>query len=588
MRMRRALVRQLDRFGQDEAGGVSMLAVGGLVVLLLIAGVAIDVTNVFRHRSVMQMTTDAAAHAGLVRLVQGASPDEAVKQSLTAIESNMPLANYGPLVGNSDVDLQVLHYDLASNSLSPADLGLNPANAVVTRLQRSAAVGNRLPSLVMGLLGQGSWDMATTAVAALVPVQRCSNAEGLFAQGEIRLVPGSVLGADVCLHSQTSLRAPPGVRFQEGAKLSMPDLAACDADCLAATEEAGRAEMNILMPAARDHVLRLAEGFASPRKQLPEEADFFAGKSLPEDLSALDEVGIPIEKLRLGSVVSLSATAFNQMRAHPGGLVYRVACEEGMTGLAETGRPWDTTLMLKKVAEDVPETDIPTASAPSSGASAGGPEDLPPEEYAELIPPSEGGGAVAEDRVLLQDLVLVTNCAVEMDDTVLVTGSLLILTGPTPDTRLSVAPGTLMGDPDQTCLPELQTTLMTTGSLRLPGFLAQSNLAVVAGGDLVIETDGKGRGGNHMGASFHAGGRIDLVGAHSFTGCGQPHSSLLPPLQVIAHVMPPLHEILPPIPHSAPVEVDMPGEKVKQLPRTPGPEFDSPIALTEEDTADGA
>ncbi len=581
------LTRQLSRFGRDEAGTISVLAVGGLVLLLIIGGIAIDGSNVFRHRALMQLTADIAAHAGLIRLTKGDSPEGAIEQTLASIEANMPYADYGRLIDRREVDVQVLHYDPDSNSLSSADFGLHPPQCRGDRLQRSGAVANRLPSLVLGAIGLGSWDLDATSVAALVPVQRCSNAAGLYAEKEIHLSAGSTIGDGLCVHSQITVTAAPSVRFSEESNLSMPDLASCDIDCQTAAEEARRVEMNIMMPETRYHVMTLAEGFASPRVSLPQEAAFFAGKALPEDLSALDEVGVPTDSLRLGSVVSLGSRAFNQMRAYPGGIVYRVTCSETARGLGNAANwPAESSIILKgKIEEgEAPPPLSPTPRiAPTeddgSDTSEGG---LTPEDVAELIPPDEGDFVEDNSRLYLNDLVLVTNCAIRTEERVSLQGSLLILVGSSPETLLDVAPDTWMADPDLTCRPDQQTTLMTTGSLRLSGSLAQSNLAVVAGGDLMIDSGSQGNGSLHVGASFHAGGQLVLDGPHDFIGCDQPNSNILPPLQTLSHVMPPLKDILPQIDRHQPVETEMPGEKVKPLPRPAGETEEDLLVLSED------
>lgn len=558
----RALLAPIRRFCREEAGSVTTLAIGALALLLVVAGIAIDSTNVFRHRAVMQLTSDIAAHSGAVQLARGAAPKTAMAEVAAAIETNMPVAVYGRLISSKSVDIQALHYDIATNQLSPADPETHPANAIVTRLQRSSTVANTLPTLVLSLIGHDSWVLGTSAVAAVVPLQSCSNAEGLFAHGEIRLPSLTTIGAGLCLHSQTTMALPADTRFDEGARISLPDLENCDDACKTDAIDVAQVEMNVIMPKTRDYVQQMAEGFASPQIQLPQEVAFFDGKSLPDDLSALDEVGVKIDDLRLGSVVTLSATAFSQMRSYPSGLVYNVPCKGGETDLSEgfSEPASEATIVLVGIPDTIEIEDaFDVAPTPSPVE----------DDLAELDPPLEEDVADDGGTVTLKGLVLVTNCALEMDDYVSVAGSLLILSGPKPETALQALPGTRFGDPDRSCGAALHTTLMTTGSVRLPGTLTASNLAIVAGGDVVLEGGENGRGVHHAGTSVHAGGRISMEGSHVFASCGRETTVLLPALQVITHVMPPLKDILPGLVRDVPVKTDLPGEKVKRLPRAP-------------------
>ncbi len=58
----------LLRFRDDTSGWSTPLSMTWVVVLLIIAGLAVDTTNAWRHRAMLQVAADAAAHAGALKL----------------------------------------------------------------------------------------------------------------------------------------------------------------------------------------------------------------------------------------------------------------------------------------------------------------------------------------------------------------------------------------------------------------------------------------------------------------------------------------------------------------------------------------
>lgn len=501
---------------RSEDGGATAFGVLALCLTALLVGLSIDVANLYRNETLMRLTADAAAHAGAVALARGDDPVEAAR---AMVERNMPAARFGPVTDATG--LQALHLDPDENRLTRADPDSAPTNAVLVRLQRSAGVNNLLPTFALGLVGIDDWTVEARSVAALVPTRRCGNADGLFAKGGISLGPGARLGEGACLHSQTGINLATGTKLGEGLRLSLPDPAACKGACRDAAP--GAMAMNLVMPQAAAHVMRLANGFARPEVILPEETAFFTTRPLNGDTEALAEVGLPKTGLRTGNVIVVPPFLFAVMRERPAGLVYVVACSPGLPG----GR-------VKTVPGATPRISL----------------------------------MGVEGQATLKDLVLVTDCPIDIDAATRIEGSLLIQLPPAlaPDEEaLAAAPGAHLGDPDGTCDARLQSTLMVLGNLLLPAGMSASNLAVVAGGDVTLAPDPEGRIARHQGLSVHAGGRIATVGAHAFDPCPGASDPVLPGLRVISHAMPPTNGWLSPVERPAP-EAEMPGENVETRP----------------------
>jgi hypothetical protein len=528
MAAKESLMSQSVRFRTAEDGGITAFGIIIIGLMLMIMGVAIDVANAYRHRTQLQVAADAATRSGLISLARGENAAAARRAALAMIERNLPAARYGQLVTDPATELQVLHYDAATGTLGQVEEE-RPANAVVLRLQRSEAEGNPLPTLLLGLAGHDAWSLAVTSVAVLVPTRRCGNAEGIVARERLDLdsaVDGGVEFAEgFCLHSQTAVALPDTTRSAGPLRISLPDPAGCKGGCAPSrgtsdTETGGDLRpraLNLVMPQTRDHVLRLAAGFLDPAVTLPEETAFFATRPLNGDPEALREVGVATENTRGGDVLRITPLQFSQMRERPSGLIYEVAC----VPVENDARPlWERTVTLTGNGVD------PT----------------------------------------LRDLVLITDCAIEMDDLARVEGALIFMVGP-GEARITAMRGATLGDPQGGCAPSLRVRLMTLGDLALPANLALSNVSAVAGGNIRLERDPDLWLVPHTGLVLHAGSAVATDGAHHFARClAEPTSDpLLPSMQVITHAMPDLSGVLPP-PAKPRRKTEMPGDQVKDLP----------------------
>jgi hypothetical protein len=135
------------------------------------------------------------------------------------------------------------------------------------------------------------------------------------------------------------------------------------------------------------------------------------------------------------------------------------------------------------------------------------------------------------------------------------------------EARISAMKGATLGDQQAGCTPALRVRLMTLDDLALPADLALSNVSAVAGGNIRLEATPDLWLVPHAGLVLHAGGAITTEGAHHFARCpAEPtFDPLLPTMQVIAHAMPDLSDVLLP-PAKPRRKIDMPGERVKELP----------------------
>ena len=513
------LIAHLRRWVADDSGMSTTLGITIILVMLMTAGASIDISNLYRTRTLLQISADTTTHGAMVALARGEDPGTLRSRARDLVMMNLPDQDENRLIADPAVDLQTLHYDPASGKLTRIRQADNLAtNAVLLRLQRSEIAGNALPTFLMGMVGRDSWSLATTSVAALIPTRRCSNAEGLVAHGAVTFRQPVALGKGICLHSQTGIALPSSTQTEGDLRLSLPRVDACKGICAEKAKGGPRpVALNLVLPDTATHVQRLAKGFLDPAVTLPEEAAFFSTRPFAGDPEALREVGIITEPRDPGTVIPMTAMQFSQLREHPPGLVYSVGCAIA----ANPDQPeWQTRITILG----------------------------------------------REDGPTLKDLVLITDCTIEMDDISRVEGALIILTGG-QEHPINALEGATLGDPEAQCNPSLRVRLMATGKLALPAHLARSNLSVVAGGDVLLEEDTSGGGGLHQGLVIHAGGAIVAEGRHEINRCADADDPLLPQMRIIAHVMPALDAVLPAARLLRP-ETVLPGEAVEAKPGT--------------------
>ena len=492
------------RFWHDQSGAGTVFSLGLLFIAALFGGLAVDVGNAWRYNELLKTTADVAAHAGAVVLSQGGTPDDAREAALAALDYNMPEARYGRILAFPMEDVRPVHYDAATNQIAPGSSDAGGVNAIAVKVQRSAASGNPIPTMLLRLAGGKAWDVTNESVVALVATQACQSANGLYARGVLLPGPGSHIGRGYCLHAQGRVVPGNGSLFDPGSGLSMPDLARCGSNCtdaVAQGSEAAKFEANLIRPDLPGLIRGLRAQLTAPLRQMalsqaPARDAYFAHRDLPGDLSALDEVGVPIGRLKTGIVVQMSPAAFTRLRAVPQGLVYQVMCAP------PAGRA------------------LPGASIPVPMAQ--GPEGAGMERILTLSGNDLNGNPTGR---IFRNMVLISDCQIRIDPTAKIEGAVIVsLRGKGDGVGFDIIAetGAMIGDPDRKCDPGHRSTLLALGSVLLPAGVIGTNVGVIAGGDIRISPP---EGPSAMiygvtGLGLHAGGTISVDVMHDYSACG--------------------------------------------------------------------
>lgn len=235
-------------FLRDEAGSATLWNVTWLLVFVGFAGLAIDTTNGYRNKTLLQSTADVAALAGAMSLPdlelkagynEAGYPDvyessegyASMNMARTAedLQANGSRAIFGDYIDSDKGDIVVGNWDFDARAFAP---GGEPVNAVgVVNYLNAEERGNGVGTALMSLAGQPNWDITVEAIAAR-GYDRCLF-NGLIARGELKMqANGSVIQGDVCLHGQLSVDITGNAQWENPGALSAgnnrPDVAAND------------------------------------------------------------------------------------------------------------------------------------------------------------------------------------------------------------------------------------------------------------------------------------------------------------------------------------------------------------------------
>ncbi len=496
---RRPLRHALRTFASQQDGGMTVFALFALTAVLMILGLAIDVTNVHRQKELITVAADAAAQAGVVALAAKKTPAEVQAIALASVDTNAPYGLVGKTyTGASNVAL--VRFDPKTRTLVPGT-----PNAVMVTLHRDQSVENPVATGLLRFAGVRGFDVHVSSVAYYGQPGNCTSSDGIYAKGDVTLTSGNTIGGSYCVHSQTNVRMPQQNFFEKGAGLSMPNLAACGSKCYDAANpgvEDAKFEMNLdLLPVA-DHISMVKTAMLAPTSEL--KTQFFADKSLGTNLTALVDAKVmnlaASKKLVKGSVVTLTAAQYNDLMyltkgSLPTGLVYNVDCRDHGNG-------------------------------PASTISIGGSVDR------------KNSSLTTSTVETVRQVALITDCGFDVGSNARIDATLALSTRVMSSSALTASSGAIVGDPLRNCDVSRKVYIMTMSSVSVSADFTASNVALIVNGDINVAASSSSSTVEHKGTSFHAEGTVQIPANHTFNGCLEDFSGLLPGVKTFKFVLP--------------------------------------------------
>lgn len=226
----RGPLRRAQVWRHEEDGASTVWSIFWCVTFLIITGFVIDIGNAYRFQAAIRMTADQSALAGVMAFdsetkYQDVTGDMATltgevraKNAATALSSvNLGGADNGAVVPAASVTLGTW---TRATGFSPG--GATP-DAVQVKAERSSANGNEVETLLLGLFtAWEGWDIGATAVARIALDRNCETKEGILVAGTLTFALSNVFTGDVCLHGESEVAFSTGSEWQASSSGDFP------------------------------------------------------------------------------------------------------------------------------------------------------------------------------------------------------------------------------------------------------------------------------------------------------------------------------------------------------------------------------
>ena len=245
---------RINQFANNEAGAGTIMGLLWFALLVGITGMAVDVTDGFRNRTMLQATADSAALAGAIDLPDNAA---AVATAVTYAVDNMGTELNGSVLDPADVIIGL--WDGATQSID--QMAAIP-DAVMVTVHRSAANANALPVNFLRIMGLQTWNVTAQAVAQRF-IPGCLR-DGLIAREMVDMSSNNGFVNQICIHGEQGVNIQSNNYFETGVNVSMPDMAMLEIPASGMDSNIGLHDAlreNYLDPRMVNHITEITDGF---------------------------------------------------------------------------------------------------------------------------------------------------------------------------------------------------------------------------------------------------------------------------------------------------------------------------------------
>jgi len=202
----------MSRFLADQRGAGTIMGLMWFMLLVGITGLAVDTTNGFRSRTMLQATADATSLAAAIDLPDTSA---AVATAIAYAAENMGADINGSVLDPADVHIGL--WDPATNSL---DTTAALPDAVMVTVRQAEANSNPVPVNFLRIIGLQSWNVQAQAVAQRF-VPECLR-DGLVARGIVDISSNNSFVKEICVHGQKGVHMQNHNYYELGVTVSMP------------------------------------------------------------------------------------------------------------------------------------------------------------------------------------------------------------------------------------------------------------------------------------------------------------------------------------------------------------------------------
>ena len=214
---------RVREFVHDEDGGYTVWSLLWFSIYVAIGGAAVDISDGYRIKTILQATADASALAAVMSL-----PDQADgrQQAIDYSRNNMLQNFHGTTVRPSDVEFGVWVH--AAGTFTPNGVAPNAARVLA---RRAGGNENPLATNFLRIIGMTEWDVNAAAIAIQF-VPECLRAGNALVAGNRVDVTSNNIFDNTCVHAQNLAEDPAhdyAVEIQnngtiyDGTQISMPN-----------------------------------------------------------------------------------------------------------------------------------------------------------------------------------------------------------------------------------------------------------------------------------------------------------------------------------------------------------------------------
>ena len=460
-----SIYRKLEEFIVEEDGIATVWAVFWFGLCLSISGLAIDTTNAWKVKQILQTTADISAHAGALELgtVGNDSIVAVVRSASNNYASiNMNPARYGDVLADSDIKVgywdndEKIFTELTAGSVEPAT-----AVRVVTRQDGTTTTG--VGTFFLRFIGFKEFTVAATATVQRF-VGRCEG-DGIFTSGENNASAQQIFKDGFCMHGETKLNFAQKNIFEPGTVASTPVLENCGPSPTSCTNEHNpgieAALRSISYP--NNKVTKIETYIA--------ELQFANSEYQPEYIDQTQ------------SIVRVNAKDFDASSIETG-RIYVVNCSSGQN------------LDLGVSVNDSGNNGNSNGKGKGKGNS---------------------GDDIGVTSLIKSEFVLIgLDCDFVFDPSIRYEDAVFATTS-TSRQSISGAAGVVLGK-DDGCTPGGEVVAITAGSVHFSAKLEAYDVEFIIREDLHLASNGNADS-THIGSSFYVGGNARVTSKHTFAGC---------------------------------------------------------------------
>ena len=201
------------RFVSDQSGGGTIMGLFWFMLMVGITGMAVDSTNGFRARTMLQATADATALAAAIDLPNTAN---VMATAVTYADSNMGAEVNGTVLDTADVKIGL--WDASTLTL---DTGSGVPDSVMVTVRQTEANSNPVPVNFLRIIGLMNWNVQARAVAQRFTPE-CLK-DGLIARGIVDISSNNDFVNEICIHGQQGVEMQNHNFYEWGVTVSMPN-----------------------------------------------------------------------------------------------------------------------------------------------------------------------------------------------------------------------------------------------------------------------------------------------------------------------------------------------------------------------------